>query len=101
MTKRRLTPEELIVHKERANRKRQIRHLWKGELTDGEIAETMGLTLGELLQFAESLDLPEREESAVFLPTPEQIRLAAAAIRAGWTRAELEARRMPWHGMLE
>ena len=101
MTKRRLTPEELIVHKERANRKRQIRHLWKGELTDGEIAETMGLTLCQMLAFAESLDLPEREESAVFLPTPEQIRLAAAAIRAGWTRAELEARRMPWHGMLE
>lgn len=101
MTKRRLTPEELIEHKERANRKRQIRHLWKGELTDGEIAEEMGLSLGELLQFAEQLGLPARKESCVFLPTPEQIRLAAAAIRAGWTRAELEARRMPWHGMLE
>lgn len=101
MTKRRLTPEELIEHKERANRKRQIRHLWKGELTDEEIAETMGLTLCQMLAFAESLDLPEREGSAVFLPTPEQIRLAAAAIRAGWSRAELEARRMPWHGMLE
>ena len=101
MTKRRLTPEELIEHKERANRKRQIRHLWKGELTDGEIAEEMGLSLGELLQFAEQLGLPARKESCVFLPTPEQIRLAAAAIRAGWTRAELEARRMPWHGMLD
>lgn len=101
MSKRRLSAEELAEHKERANRKRQIRHLWKGELTDDEIAETMGLTLGELLQFAESLSLPEREESAVYLPTPEQIRLAAAAIRSGWTRAELEARRMPWSGMLE
>jgi hypothetical protein len=101
MTKRRLTPEELAEHKERANRKRQIRHLWKGELTDGEIAEEMGLSLGELLQFAEQLGLPARKESCVFLPTPEQIRLATAAIRAGWTRAELEARRMPWHGMLE
>lgn len=101
MTKRRLTPEELIEHKERANRKRQIRHLWKGELTDGEIAEEMGLSLDELLRFAEQLGLPARKESCVFLPTPEQIRIAAAAIRAGWTRAELEARRMPWHGMLE
>lgn len=100
MAKRRLTPEELAEHKERANRKRQLRRLWKGELTDGEIAETMGLSLGELLQFAERLGLPEREESAVYLPTPEQIRLAAAEIRRGWSRAEHEARRMPWHGML-
>ena len=65
------------------------------------LAGAAWLTLGELLQFAEALDLPEREESAVFLPSPEQIRLAAAAIRAGWTRAELEARRMPWSGMLD
>jgi len=101
MTKRRLSAEELAEHKERANRKRQIRHLWKGELTDGEIAEEMGLTLGELKQFAGQLSLPSRKESCVFLPTPEQIRLAAAAIRAGWTRAELEARRMPWSGMLD
>lgn len=101
MPKRRLSADELAEHKERANRKRQIRHLWKGELTDEEIAETMGLTLGELLAFAESLGLPEREESAVYLPTPEQIRLAAAEIRRGWSRVELEARRMPWHGMLE
>lgn len=101
MPKRRLSAAELAEHKERANRKRQIRHLWKGELTDEEIAETMGLTLGELLAFAESLGLPEREESAVYLPTPEQIRLAAAEIRRGWSRVELEARRMPWHGMLE
>ena len=101
MTKRRLTPEELAEHKERANRKRQIRHLWKGELTDGEISEEMGLSLNAMLAFAERLGLPARQESCVYLPTPEQIRLAAAAIRAGWTRAELEARRMPWHGMLE
>lgn len=101
MPKRRLSAAELAEHKERANRKRQIRHLWKGELTDGEIAEEMGLSIGELLQFAEQLGLPARKESCVFLPTPEQIRLAAAAIRAGWTRAELEARRMPWSGMLD
>ncbi len=101
MTKRRLSPEELAEHKKRANRKRQIRHLWKGELTIGEIAEVMCMTHGELLEFADSLGLPEREETCVYLPTPEQIRLAAASIRAGWTRAELEARRMPWFGMLD
>ena len=101
MTKRRLSAEELAEHKERANRKRQIRHLWKGELTDAEIAEEMELSLDELLEFAESLGLPEREQSCVYLPTPEQIRLAAAEIRAGWSQAVLEARRMPWHGMLE
>lgn len=101
MTKRRLSADELAEHRERANRKRQLRRLWKGELTDEEIAETMGLTIGELLQFAEVLNLPEREQSCVYLPTPEQIRLAAAQIRAGWSQAVLESRRMPWRGMLE
>ena len=54
----------------------------------------------ELLAFADYLELDERPEIDVYLPTPEEIRLAAAEIRAGWSAAELEARRMPWHGRL-
>lgn len=74
------------------NQKRAIRHLWKGELTLGEIAEELGLTLQQLDEIALRLDLPDRPDSNVFLPSREEILLAAAAIRAGWTQAEREAR---------
>jgi hypothetical protein len=94
--------EEIEANRARANEKRRLRHLWKGELTLAEIREEMAMGEGELLAFAATLglDADERPEIDVFVPTPEQIRLAAAEIRAGWSAAELEARRMPWHGRL-
>jgi hypothetical protein len=101
MTKPRLSAEQLAEHKERANRKRQVRRLWKGSLTDDEIASEVGISLDELRVFAMLLGLPARTPSFDYLPTPEEIRLAAARIRANWTTAELESRRMPWRGMLE
>jgi hypothetical protein len=93
-------PEEIEANRARANEKRRLRHLWKGELTLAEICDEMGMGEAALLEFAGSLGLGERPEFDVYMPTPEQIRLAAAEIRAGWTAAELEARRMVWHGRL-
>ena len=95
-------PEEIEANRARANEKRRLRHLWKGEHTLGEVCEEMEMGEGELLAFASSLGLrlDERPEIEVYLPSPEEIRLAAAGIRAGWSSAELEARRMPWHGRL-
>lgn len=74
------------------NQKRALRHLWKGELTLDEIAEEMCFTAEELDVAVALLGLPEREETDVYLPTREEILLAAAQIRAGWTQAEREAR---------
>lgn len=93
-------PEEIEANRARANQKRRLRHLWKGELTLEEICEEMEMREPELLAFADSLGLAERPEFDTYIPTPEQIRLAAAAIRAAWSPAELEARRTPWFGRL-
>jgi hypothetical protein len=93
-------PEEIEANRARANEKRRLRHLWKGELTLEEICDEMGMGESALLEFATSLGLGERPEFDVYMPSPEQIRLAAAEIRAGWTTAELEARRMSWRGRL-
>lgn len=95
-------PEEIEANRARANQKRRLRHLWKGELTIAEICDEMEMSEPELLAFAKTLglDADERPEVDCFIPTPEQIRLAAAAIRAQWSAAELEARRMPWRGRL-
>jgi len=75
-----------------ANQKRQLRHLWKGELTYEEIADEMGFSqdlLGEAVLF---LGLPDRDTSNVFMPTSADIRLAAAKIRAEWSQDEREDR---------
>jgi len=97
----RKSPEELRASRAAANEKRKLRRLWAGELVLEEICDEMGMTEDELLAFAASLGLEDRPESDAYLPTPEEIRLAAAEIRSRWTPAELEARRTPWHGKLE
>lgn len=74
------------------NQKRAIRHLWKGELTNEEIAEELGFTDEQLREAAAILELPERALSDTYLPSREQILMAAAEIRAKWTPAEREAR---------
>lgn len=75
------------------NQKRALKHLWKGELTIEEIAEEMGFTDEELAVAVEALQLPPRVEPDTYIPTREQILMAAAEIRAKWTPAEREARR--------
>jgi hypothetical protein len=95
-------PEEIEANRARANEKRRLRHLWKGEHTLEDICEEMAMGEQELLAFAKTLglSLDERPEIDVYLPSSEEIRLAAAEIRAGWSLAELESRRVPWHGRL-
>lgn len=92
-TRRRMEPEELAASKERANRKRQLHRLWAGDSSLDEICDDLGLTEDEVLELAQSLGLPPRQEPEFFLPTTEEIRLACAKIRAGWTQMERESRR--------
>lgn len=100
--KRRLSPEEIAAGKERANAKRRFRRLWAGDLTTEEICEELGWTLEAVSDFATALGLGERVEPDVFIPTEDEIRIAAAEIRLRWTPAEREARTVAgWSGRLE
>lgn len=98
---KRLSPQELAENKERANFKRKLRHLWRSDETLDEICVDLGLTPERLAAVAAEMNLGERPETVIYLPTQEEIRLAAAEIRAGWSRAELEARRTSRRAMLE
>lgn len=103
MTKpKNLTPEQIVEIKAAANFKRRIKRLWAGDLTLTEICEEIGMTEGEFLGHARSLGLENRPEPDVFVPTPEQIRMAAAEIRRGWPPDVLESRRVARrYGMLD
>lgn len=94
--KKRLTPEQIAANKEAANLKRRVRRLWAGDLTMEEICDELGMPQDEFLALAASLGLRDRPEPDVYIPSQEAIRLAAAQIRAGWSNAELEARRVSW-----
>lgn len=91
-SRRRMTPEQLAVAKERANLKRRIRRLWAGDSSLSEICDEVGMTEAELRAFAAALGLVERDEPECYLPSPEQIRLATARIRSEWSQTEREAR---------
>lgn len=84
------------------NQKRALRHLWKGELTMEEIAEEMNFTAFELSEAVRLMNLPDRVEPDIYIPTREEILLEAAKIRAKWTPAEREARRCAaWSARLD
>jgi hypothetical protein len=87
-----MTPAELTASEERANHKRKLRRLWAGDSSHDEICEEMGMTSDEVLAFAAALGLPDRPEPEFYLPSPEEIRMACARIRAGWSQVEREAR---------
>lgn len=93
MSSRRKSPEEIQANKETANRKRKLRRLWSySDLSFDEVCDEMEMTASELIGYASSLGLRSREEPNVFIPTPEQIRVAAAEIRSRWTQADMESR---------
>lgn len=75
-----------------ANQKRALRKMWVGDLTLEEIQDDLGITAEELADAVASLGLPSERPPAAFLPTPEEIRLACAALRMNWTPAERESR---------
>lgn len=93
-----------------ANQKRALRRLWSGDLDlleiaedltfstylwvqDGEECEILTFDVAAVVQAARALGLNERSQVEIFVPTPEQIRVAAALIREGWTQREREDRR--------
>jgi hypothetical protein len=75
-----------------ANLKRAIRARWNSELTNEEIAEEVGMTLPAFVSFAASMGLTDRTPAECYLPSTDEIRMACANIRAGWTNEEREAR---------
>jgi len=95
MTKpKNLTPEQIAEIKKAANHKRRIKRLWAGDLTLGEICEEIGMTEDEFLWHAKLLGLENRPEPYAYVPTPGEIRMAAAKIRSEWPADVLESRRV-------
>jgi len=93
MASPRRTEEEIRANKVSANKKRKLRKLWSySDLSFDEVCDEMEMSAHELLAYAASLGLRERVEPNVFIPSPEQIRVAAAEIRAGWSEADRESR---------
>jgi hypothetical protein len=87
-----MTPDELAAAKERANQKRRLRRLWVSDASWDEVCEEMGLEPESLRAFAATLGLYDRPDPDIYLPTPQEIKVAAANIRMGWSQAEREAR---------
>jgi hypothetical protein len=71
--------------------KRIVRVLWKSELTTDEIADELGWTVAQVRYVAKLLKLGKRQ-TVTYLPSPQEIRIAASQIRAGWSSLEREAR---------
>ena len=98
-----------------ANQKRALRRLWEENLTLDEIASDLTFSTYEWREDAEvtEFDVPAVLRAAMYLclgprpnvpppPSQEEIRIAAAKIRAGWTQAERESRlRSAWGGTLD
>jgi hypothetical protein len=88
-----MTPAELLASKDRANLRRRLRRLWASDCLFSELCDEMGMTGDEVRLYAAAMGLgPDRPEPDVYLPTPEQIRIETAKIRAAWTPEEREAR---------
>jgi hypothetical protein len=56
------------------------------------LVQEMRLSPDAVASMAAEMGLGERVEPECYLPTPEEIRLATARLRSGWTPAELESR---------
>jgi hypothetical protein len=98
-----------------ANQKRALRRLWEENLTLDEIASDLTFSTYEWPEEAvvTEFDVPAVLRAAMFLclgprpdvpppPSQEEIRIAAAKIRAGWTQAERESRlRSAWGGTID
>lgn len=101
-----------------ANQKRALRRLWDENLTLDEIASDLTFSTYEWSLAGEVAEVVEFDAVAVVAaaevlllgprpdvpppPSQEEIRLAAAAIRAGWSQAEREARlKNAWGGTID
>ena len=80
----------------------EVYKLWWGDLPNDKLAESLGLTRGQLWALAKRLKLPKRPKHLRAWtvnngltkddPTPQEITERAAAIRAGWPDGEAEKR---------
>lgn len=57
-----------------------------------DVAEEMWLAPEDITALAREMGLGERVEPECHLPSPEEIRIATAQFRAGWSDGELESR---------
>lgn len=92
MDRRELRRVEHQGAEERANFRRRFRRLWRGKLPFDVICERLDVEPGEAMEIAESLGLGERNAPDVYYPTPEEIRLKAAAMKGKWTPDERDYR---------
>jgi hypothetical protein len=90
--RRRLTPEELAVSKERASAKRRFRRRWASDATIEELCGEFGMDEPALMAYAASLGIVGRDPPGCYLPTREEILLACAKFRAGWSETERQSR---------
>lgn len=86
-----MTPEELAASLEGANLKRRLRRRWRSDASLDELASEFGVGSEELLRMADGLGLGPREAEC-YLPSPEEIRVECAKLRAKWTESERESR---------
>ena len=56
------------------------------------LVQEMRLSPDAVAAMAAEMGLGERVEPECYLPTPEEIRLATARLRSGWTQSELDSR---------
>lgn len=62
-----------------------------------EIASDLDMNEAEFLEACESIGLKRRKNPPIYVPSPEQIRMACAEIRHNWTPSEREERlRSAW-----
>lgn len=91
--RRRMTPDELLESKERANLRRRLRRLWVSDCLFDELCDEMCMSPEQVRRYAVEMGLdPNRPEPDIYLPTPQEIRVATSKIRAGWSDEERDAR---------
>lgn len=90
--KRRMTEDELAASRARATLRRRLKLLWRGDSSDEEIREDLGLDEASFRSLVAEMQLPVREVKDCYIPTPESIRVECAKIRMSWTQVEREAR---------
>lgn len=90
--RRRMTEDELAASRARATVRRRLKLLWRGDSTDEEIREDLGLDEAGFRALVDEMRLPDRTGQACYEPDPATIRLECAKIRMGWSQVEREAR---------
>lgn len=70
------------------------------DILNEEMAGDLGMSIYEFYEACTEVGLKPRVDPDIYVPTPEQIREAAAEIRLGWDSETVEARLRPSSGSL-